>query len=29
MVAARPYKTGLPCEEALRRLTVDTQSTEL
>jgi putative two-component system response regulator len=23
MVAARPYKTGLPCEEALRRLIVD------
>jgi putative two-component system response regulator len=23
MVATRPYKTGLPCEEALRRLVVD------
>jgi cyclic di-GMP phosphodiesterase len=23
MVAARPYKAGIPCEEALRRLTVD------
>jgi putative two-component system response regulator len=23
MVASRPYKEGLPCEEALRRLTVD------
>ncbi len=23
MVAARPYKEGLPCEEALRRLRVD------
>lgn len=26
MVAARPYKTGLPCEEALRRLNADSGS---
>jgi cyclic di-GMP phosphodiesterase len=26
MVAARPYKTGLPCEEALRRLVKDSGS---
>jgi HD-GYP domain-containing protein (c-di-GMP phosphodiesterase class II) len=26
MVASRPYKTGLPCEEALRRLIVDSGS---
>jgi HD-GYP domain-containing protein (c-di-GMP phosphodiesterase class II) len=26
MVATRPYKTGLPCEEALRRLTADSGS---